>query len=112
MTSKPARVCAYPAGCSRLTYARFCDQHAAEHTATQRERERQRSAVKNSRRSSTVRRQVQARDGYTCQRCGRQSIDVQKHHIRPLAQGGIDAPFNIATLCADCHALVHRELRR
>jgi hypothetical protein len=47
------------------------------------------------------------RDGYTCQHCGSKD-QLQAHHIRFRVEGGSDTPENGLTLCADCHAALHR----
>jgi len=48
------------------------------------------------------------RDGYQCKRCRmRQSdhpdIELQAHHIKPFAQGGLTIDENLITLCSECH---------
>lgn len=50
------------------------------------------------------------RDDYTCQECGECSDEhgLRVHHIVPRSDGGTDAPDNLSTLCAHCHALAHQ----
>lgn len=49
------------------------------------------------------------RDGYCCQRCGQVGIDIQAHHVRPVARHPELANDieNGVTLCAPCHRWVH-----
>ncbi len=47
------------------------------------------------------------RDGWRCQSCGSMSnLDV--HHREFRSHSGADAEENLITLCAACHARVHR----
>jgi 5-methylcytosine-specific restriction endonuclease McrA len=57
----------------------------------------------NGWRWSAVRRQVLARDGHTCRRCGA-NTRLEIHHVTPLRVGGSDDPANLATLCGPCHS--------
>lgn len=41
-----------------------------------------------------------------CANCG-SSINLQLHHIVPIAKGGTNSAGNLVTLCGDCHAIVH-----
>jgi len=56
-----------------------------------------------------VREYVLFRDGHKCQCCKGKSKDtkLQAHHIESRKTGG-DAPNNLITLCAKCHAKYHR----
>ena len=54
-----------------------------------------------------LRRQVLRRDGWTCQSCGAMS-NLEVHHREFRSQLGDDAEQNLITLCAACHAIVHR----
>ena len=49
------------------------------------------------------------RDKHTCQKCnkGKSGIKLHVHHIVFKTNGGTDAPTNLVTLCACCHAKVH-----
>lgn len=47
------------------------------------------------------------RDGYECQNCGRDTSDLEVHHIVPLEKGGSNNIRNLATLCQDCHSSIH-----
>lgn len=63
------------------------------------------------------------RDNYTCQRCGTFHAYINEngiplpttdgkldlHHIKPVSQGGSDAPDNLVTWCRDCHREWHRK---
>ena len=55
-------------------------------------------------------RQVKARDGYRCQRCGYQGSataqphDIEANHIVNSRSGGTDTLSNGEALCLPCHA--------
>jgi 5-methylcytosine-specific restriction endonuclease McrA len=52
-------------------------------------------------------RQVLERDHWRCQVCGRmQNLEV--HHLEFRSQSGSDEEQNLITLCAECHARMHR----
>lgn len=58
------------------------------------------------------RREVVARSGGSCERCGRSDRSVQAHHIVPRSRAVgkpwlHDAERNGAALCFDCHSAVH-----
>ncbi len=56
-----------------------------------------------------LRREVLARDGCRCLNC--ESPDrLQVHHVVYLSHGGRTEASNLASLCADCHSLVHQGL--
>ena len=47
---------------------------------------------------------VFARDGYTCQCCGKSKDKILRtHHIIYKSQGGTDRVDNLITVCTDCH---------
>jgi len=51
--------------------------------------------------------EVLRRDGWRCQSCGtRTSLEI--HHKEFRSQAGDDSEQNLITLCAACHAGVHR----
>lgn len=53
-----------------------------------------------------MRRRVLARDGHSCRCCGsRHQLHV--HHIALRSGGGRTKVWNLITLCARCHALIH-----
>ncbi|MGA3318461.1 MAG: HNH endonuclease [Candidatus Korobacteraceae bacterium] len=52
-------------------------------------------------------RQVLERDGWRCQTCGSMQ-HLQVHHLKLRSQAGGDMEQNLSTLCAECHARVHR----
>jgi 5-methylcytosine-specific restriction endonuclease McrA len=57
---------------------------------------------------SRVRRDVLARDGHRCQRCGRyMPSGMHVHHIHQRQYGGSNSPANLISLCPDCHHIVH-----
>lgn len=51
------------------------------------------------------------RDGHTCQYCKGKSKDkrLQVHHKIFKSENGTDAPDNLVTVCATCHARIHDE---
>ena len=51
-------------------------------------------------------REVLERDAWRCQGCGGLS-NLQVHHLVPRSLLGDDAPKNLITLCAACHARAH-----
>lgn len=98
MATKPKRVCGWP-GCPALVDKGYCPAH-------QQEKNRRDYLRRNARRSTTVRDAVARRDGGQCVVCG--STDrVQRHHVRPLSEGGIDHPSNMVTLCKFHHDQAH-----
>jgi 5-methylcytosine-specific restriction endonuclease McrA len=52
-------------------------------------------------------RQVLERDGWRCQNCGSKH-NLQVHHLKFRSQSGGDEEQNLITVCADCHARIHR----
>ena len=54
-----------------------------------------------------LRQQVLRRDGWRGQSCGALS-HLEVHHRELRSQSGEDAEQNLITLCAACHAVVHR----
>lgn len=67
-----------------------------------------------------VRKEIYARDRYTCQDCGTKCIGkrdakpettlsiIQCHHIRPYQSPEDNTPENLITLCLGCHLLRHK----
>ena len=47
---------------------------------------------------------IKARDGFTCQLCGRLTVELEIDHERPLSDGGTDDDGNVRALCVTCHA--------
>jgi len=55
----------------------------------------------------SLRQQVLRRDGWRCQSCGAMTrLEVHHKHFR--SQSGDDSGENLITLCAKCHADIHR----
>ena len=50
------------------------------------------------------------RDNYQCQNkeCKEKTNKLEVHHTVFRSKGGTDSPGNLITLCADCHAALHR----
>jgi 5-methylcytosine-specific restriction endonuclease McrA len=55
----------------------------------------------------SLRQQVLRRDGWRCQSCGAMS-NLEVHHRAFRSHSGADSEENLITLCAACHAGVHR----
>ena len=53
----------------------------------------------------SLRFEIFARDGFTCQYCGRRPPDVilEVDHIHPESKGGTADPINLITACFDCN---------
>ena len=45
----------------------------------------------------------------SCQRDGRVSLAMIRDHVVPLAEGGVEAEWNVQGLCAVCHDAKSRE---
>ena len=54
-----------------------------------------------------LRQQVLRRDGWRCQSCGSMS-NLELHHQELRSHSGEDLEWNLITLCAACHSLLHR----
>src|ERR1039458_5857059 len=54
-----------------------------------------------------LRQQILRRDGWRCQSCGTMS-NLEVHHRQFRSHSGSDLEENLITLCAACHASVHR----
>ena len=52
---------------------------------------------------------VLERDGWRCQACSSMQ-HLQVHHLKFRSQSGGDEEQNLITLCADCHAQMHRNV--
>lgn len=64
--------------------------------------------AKNQRKLMTkqLREQIQMRDHYTCQICGKympDGVGLQIDHIIPVANGGKSIPSNLQVLCSKCN---------
>jgi len=42
-----------------------------------------------------------------CQICNKETDFIKEHHIHSKSLGGKDSPYNIASICSDCHDKVH-----
>jgi 5-methylcytosine-specific restriction endonuclease McrA len=54
-----------------------------------------------------LRQQVLRRDNWRCQFCGTMS-NLEVHHKQFRSHSGVDSEKNLITLCAECHAAIHR----
>jgi len=52
-----------------------------------------------------LRFQILQRDSHSCRYCGASAPDVELHvdHIKPVAEGGTNAPENLLTACSACN---------
>lgn len=55
------------------------------------------------------RREIFARDGYTCQYCGKESRSLTLDHVIPRFRGGIHSWENVVAACIPCN---HRKASR
>ena len=55
----------------------------------------------------SLRQQILRRAGWRCQSCGTMS-NLEVHHREFRSRSGSDSEENLITLCAACHARVHR----
>ncbi len=46
--------------------------------------------------------------GHRCVRCLSDALEVDIHHMVPVAEGGANEEDNLVVLCPTCHRLVHR----
>jgi hypothetical protein len=54
-----------------------------------------------------LRRKVAARDGHRCRVPGCRSTNIDAHHIKHLANGGVHHELNLITLCEAHHLAIH-----
>ena len=47
------------------------------------------------------------RDGHKCTDCGASGVELHVHHVIPLSKGGTNDLDNLATLCRQCHSVIH-----
>ena len=64
--------------------------------------------VTNRRLRPEQKKRIRDRDGHQCKKCHKKKsdfpeIELQSHHIRPFAQGGLTIDENLITLCRECH---------
>jgi 5-methylcytosine-specific restriction endonuclease McrA len=52
---------------------------------------------------STLRREVFARDDFTCRYCGVRGVRLECDHIHPLSRGGVTELDNLAACCRPCN---------
>ena len=103
---KPKRPCSHP-GCPKLTYGRFCDEHAKQEARRYERYDRDPAARKRYNRTWK-----RIRDRYIslhplCERCekqGRIPPAEEVHHIKPLSCGGTNETSNLMSLCTSCHS--------
>ena len=54
-----------------------------------------------------LRQRVLRRDSWRCQSCGTMT-NLEVHHQQFRSHSGHDTEQNLITLCAQCHARIHR----
>jgi 5-methylcytosine-specific restriction enzyme A len=116
MAFAPKRPCAEPR-CPALVRSGRCEQHARGQgrahgwaTAHGRNVERLRGRALQRARAALFAQEPLCRQ---CREHGRVTIATIRDHVVPLAQGGTDAPENLAPICAACHqAKTAAETRR
>ena len=62
-----------------------------------------------------VRREVNERDNYICQKCGKDCSNTKKistHHIVPWKISHDDSMVNLITLCDACHTSIENEYKK
>jgi HNH endonuclease len=65
---------------------------------------KKRAAIPNS-----ILRQLFARAGHRCERCGAKGRRLDVHHTTPVSEGGGDALHELELLCRACHTLDHEK---
>ncbi len=55
----------------------------------------------------SLRKKILRRDSWRCQLCGTMA-NLEVHHKQFRSRSGHDSEENLITLCATCHAEVHR----
>lgn len=63
----------------------------------------------------SLRQQAYKRDDYQCQNCHVRGgpngdVELHAHHIVPISSGGNNVLSNLATLCRECHGLIHEQV--
>jgi len=59
-----------------------------------------------------VRYLVYQRDHFTCQKCGKNKIRLDIHHIVPFLVNRNNSLSNLITLCRNCHMKIERQLTK
>lgn len=62
------------------------------------------------------RRDVYARDDYTCVNCGAKggsygNTELHAHHVVPISSGGSHQKENLVTVCKQCHNAIHGDVQ-
>lgn len=65
--------------------------------------EAMRTASKYGKNWLGLRHRVLVRDNFACTQCGSKT-DLHVHHCIPLSRGGVNAMYNLTTLCLVCHS--------
>ncbi len=96
----------------KMTVHTDSGEHELKKTETERMRCDAAVARQGGRNTTTIppriRREVLARDGRRCRAPGcERTRFLEVHHVVPRANGGINNPENLITLCSSCHRLWH-----
>jgi len=75
-----------------------------------------RSHPEEERSWTSTRKVVLEHDGYECVFCGMNNEEHEEergreldvHHIVPRKAGGVDEPYNLISVCIDCHSTLER----
>ena len=110
MPYKPMKPCAYP-GCPNLTHGRYCDKHQrqANRDYDQYQRDPEHKLRYHTGTWAKIRK-LQLRRQPLCELClkeKRYTKATLAHHIRPVNEGGTNAPDNLMSLCGPCHSRLH-----
>jgi len=106
--SKPPHPCAHP-GCPKLTFERFCEEHAKAEARRYNRYDRDPASKK---RYGHQWQKVRARfltANPLCVECLARGIATpasEVHHILPLSRGGTHDEDNLMALCKPCHSAI------
>ncbi|MCC8044199.1 MAG: HNH endonuclease [Clostridiales bacterium] len=112
MPYKPKKPCAYP-GCPELTTGKYCDKHAQQRAKEYEQNGRDEQHNDHYGRGWRKIRAAYANAHPLCEECMKRGVYVKAdevHHIKPLRDGGTNAPSNLINLCRKCHAEAHAKL--
>jgi len=108
MPYKPKRPCSYP-GCPKLTYSRFCEEHAKQESQHYERYQRDPESKKRyGSRWNHIRQSFLAAHPLCemCQEHGRLTPATEVHHKKPLTEGGTHNYSNLSALCKSCHSQI------
>ena len=100
MPSKPKRPCSHP-GCPKLTYGRFCEEHAKKEAQRYEKYDRDPAVRRRYGRAWKRIRDRYAEAHPLCELCkqnGKLTPTEEIHHKLPLSEGGTHATENLIAL--------------